>query len=463
MPSDIKIKISKIYTKIDRIARSGRDYFMDYKKYVDELISKGDYDFLLMCLETLYDIDPRVYRNVTELKNRSWETILEKTTSSFVERLRKLYKSKGIYQNGNQLRSDDVLNSIFTISDTLDSNYAIVATSSKIEFTRTDNILNIDIIDSNLFNIDISKVIWTNLGPKSPKLLQNINSGTYNDMLSYVGSVTSSNILDNVNVVNSIMVNSSAEIGLTELELNLDITHSYVGDLIINLKAPNGKVINVKKDGVLNGTADNYKNIKFTTSEDYKKLTILKMNNTTGKYQMDKYSGIGTQSYISNEPNLGGLLTNNSFDGKWDLFIRDISTGDKGVLNSWGIDFSILRKNDYFTQSSYPTQIPLTHGGTYLIEVEKKNDYGKFYYRLDISRDDYIGDITEVSIDNYLDSNYYYKNKKLAEILGYKKTFLEVKKAGSEDIITIIHNDSNVSEEMNLYQRYVMAIDYLLS
>jgi subtilisin-like proprotein convertase family protein len=463
MPSDIKIKISKIYTKIDRIARSGRDYFMDYKKYVDELISKGDYDYLLMCLETLYDIDTRVYRNVSELKNRTWETILEKTTSSFVERLRKLYKSKGIYQQGNQLRSDSDGNVILSVSNTLDSNYAIVATSSKIEFTRKDDVINVDIIDSNLFNIDISKVTWSDLVPKSPTLLQNINSGTYNDVLSYVGSVTSSNILDNVNVVNSIMVNASDEIGLTELELNLDITHSHIGDLVINLKAPNGKVINVKTDGVLNSAANNYKNIKFTTSEDYKKLTILRTNNTNGKYQMDKYSGVGTQSYISNEPNLGGLLTNNRFNGKWDLFIRDVSTGDKGVLNSWGLDFSVLRKNDYFTQSSYPTQIPLTHGGTYLIEVEKKNSYGKFYYRLDISRDDYIGDINEVSVDNYLESNYYYRNKKLAEILGYKKTFLEVKKAGSEDVITIIHNDINVSEEMNLYQRYVMAIDYLLS
>lgn len=296
MRNEVRIKVNKIFTKIDKIARSGRDYQIDYKNYIDELVKKGDYESFQLCIETYYDIDPRSYKTVNELKNLTWSLILERTSSSFVEKLRKLYKSSGIYQQGDQLKSDNVTNAILTISDTLDSNYTIVATSSKIEFTKTDDILNIDIVDTNLFNIDISKVDWSGDTPKFATLLQNFNSGS-----------------------------------------------------------------------------------------------------------------------------------------------------------------------DYFTQSSYPTQIPLTHGGSYLIEVEKRNEYGKFSYRLEIERDDNIGTITEVLIDNYLDSNYYYKNKHLAEILGYKKTFLEVKKVGQTDVLTIIHNDPTVSEEMNLYQRYVMAIDYLLS
>lgn len=296
MRNEVRIKVNKIFTKIDKIARSGRDYQIDYKSYIDELVKKGDYESFQLCIETYYDIDPRSYKSVNELKNLTWSLILEKTSSSFIEKLRKLYKSNGIYQQGNQLKSDNALNAIFTLSDTLDSNYLIVATSSKIELTRIDDIINIDIVDNNLFNIDISKVDWSGDTPKSVTLLQKFNSGS-----------------------------------------------------------------------------------------------------------------------------------------------------------------------DYFTQSSYPTQIPLTHGGTYLIEVEKRNDYGKFSYRLEIERDDTIGTITEVSIDNYLESNYYYKNKQLAEILGYKKTFLEVKKVGQTDVLTIIHNDPEVSEEMNLYQRYAMAIDYLLS
>ena len=296
MKNEVRIKVDKIFTKVDKIARSGKDYQMDYNKYVDELLAKGDYDYLQLCLETYYNIDSRTYKNVSVLKDLSWSIILEKTSSSFVERLKKLYKSKGIYQQGDKILCDNVSNAIFTLSDTLDSNYAIVATSSKIEFTRNGDILNIDIVDTNLFNIDISKVDWTGIVPKFATFLQNFNSGS-----------------------------------------------------------------------------------------------------------------------------------------------------------------------DYFTQSSYATQIPLTHGGTYLIDVEKRNDYGKFSYRLEIERDDNIGTITEVSIDSQLSSNYYYKNKQLSELLGYKKTFLEVKKIGQSDVVTIVHNDPAVSEEMNLYQRYVMAIDYLLS
>ena len=295
MRNEVRIKVDKIFTKIDKIARSGKDYQIDYKNYIDELVQKGDYESFQLCIETYYDIDPRSYKTVNELKNLTWSLILERTSSSFVEKLKRLYKTKGIYQHGDQIKSDNVSNAIFTLSDTLDSNYTIVATSSKIEFTRTNDILNIDIVDTNLYNIDISTVDWSNDVPRFEKPLQNLNSGS-----------------------------------------------------------------------------------------------------------------------------------------------------------------------DYFTQSSYATQIPLTHGGTYLIEVEKRNDYGKFSYRLEIERDDNIGTITEVSIDD-LDSNYYYKNKQLAEILGYKKTFLEVKKVGQTDVLTIMHNDPTVSEEMNLYQRYVMAIDYLLS
>ena len=61
MPTDIKIKIDKIYAKIDRIAKLGRDYQMDYKRYIAELLSKGDYIYFNMCLETYYDIDIRKY------------------------------------------------------------------------------------------------------------------------------------------------------------------------------------------------------------------------------------------------------------------------------------------------------------------------------------------------------------------------------------------------------------------
>ena len=466
MPTDIKIKIDKIYAKIDRIAKLGRDYQMDYKRYIDELLSKGDYIYFNMCLETYYDIDIRKYSNIYEVKDLTWFIILEKTKSAFLEKLKKLYKSKGVYQIANEIRSENTGNSIISISNTLGLTYSeISGTSSKIGFTASNGIININIVDDHLYNININKVNWGSSGPIITNFIQTINSGIRNDVMSYTGSLTNTQILDNSDVVNSVDVDSSDVLGVTELELKVDITHSYIGDLLINIKAPNGNIINVKRNNVLGSEFNNYKNVTFTTSENYKKLTVIKANNLSGKFQMDKYAGIGTQSqsYISNSVKLPDLLTDNAFDGNWELFIRDVSVGDKGTLNAWNLDFSILRKNDYFTQSSYPTQIPMTHGATYLVEVEKKDDYGKFYYRLDITREDFLGTITEVSIDNYLESNYYYKNKQLAEILGYKKTFLEVRKNGSTDVVTIAHIDPKSSEEMNLYKRYAMAIDYLLS
>ena len=69
MRNEVRIKVNKIFTKIDKIARSGRDYQIDYKSYIDELVKKGDYESFQLCIETYYDIDPRSYKSVNELKN----------------------------------------------------------------------------------------------------------------------------------------------------------------------------------------------------------------------------------------------------------------------------------------------------------------------------------------------------------------------------------------------------------
>ena len=462
MQTAIKIKIEKIYKKIDKIAKSGRDYQMDYKKYLDELLTKGDYEYFQMCLEVYYDIDIRKYKSFIEVKNLTWNLIIEKTKSSFLERLKKLYRTKSVYQIGSEIRIESSLKTNIDLSNTLSSTYSeISGTSSKISLTKNGDILDINIIDDHLYNINISKVTWNNSNPIIDSLLQNINAGTYNDVIVHTGSTSNDLILDRLSIVNSINIPDNSVFGVTEIELEIDITHTYIGDLSINIKAPNERVMNVVRQA--GGYSDNYSNIKFTTSDLYKRIEYIRQDNLTGKYQMDKYSNVGESLYWSDSVKLSDLLPTTNIGGTWSLYVKDSAGGDTGKLNSWLLNFSVIKKNDYFTQSSYPTQIPLTHGGTYLIEVEKKNDYGKFYYRLDISRDDLIGTITEVDIDNYSESNYYYRSKYLAEFLGYKKTFLEVRRRGSTEVITIAHNDPKVSEEMNLYQRYVMAIDYLLS
>lgn len=59
------------------------------------------------------------------------------------------------------------------------------------------------------------------------------------------------------------------------------------------------------------------------------------------------------------------------------------------------------------------------------------------------------------------EARYYVKNNEYARITGTRKTYLRVIK---NDIETIIdNNDLRISEDNNLYNRYVIAVDLLLS
>lgn len=71
-----------------------------------------------------------------------------------------------------------------------------------------------------------------------------------------------------------------------------------------------------------------------------------------------------------------------------------------------------------------------------------------------------LGQIKEDGV--YTDeTKYYIKNREYARITGTRKTFLRVIKDGVE---TIIDEDNlRISEENNLYNRYVIAVNLLLS
>ena len=50
----------------------------------------------------------------------------------------------------------------------------------------------------------------------------------------------------------------------------------------------------------------------------------------------------------------------------------------------------------------------------------------------------------------------------LCGVLGFKRTFLKVTKGGNQPVIFSGVNET-ISEDMSLYNRYVSAINYILS
>ena len=91
-------KIDKIYGQIDKIAKKGKDYVLEYYKLIDEIVDKGDYAYLEQCLIHYYEIDIINYPSVTDVKKKTWSDIRFRTISTFMQKLYSIYKSKGVYQ-----------------------------------------------------------------------------------------------------------------------------------------------------------------------------------------------------------------------------------------------------------------------------------------------------------------------------------------------------------------------------
>ena len=52
-----KKRLEKIFSRIDKMATKGKDYYLEYNRYVDELLEKGDIQALQQCLLIFYKID----------------------------------------------------------------------------------------------------------------------------------------------------------------------------------------------------------------------------------------------------------------------------------------------------------------------------------------------------------------------------------------------------------------------
>jgi hypothetical protein len=92
-------KLDKIHNQIDKIAKKGKDFLIEYHKYVDEIVDKGSYGLFEQTLYYYYSI--RIDNMDMEyVKNKTYTQILFQTNSSFLTKLKKLHDSKGIYQVG---------------------------------------------------------------------------------------------------------------------------------------------------------------------------------------------------------------------------------------------------------------------------------------------------------------------------------------------------------------------------
>lgn len=283
-------QIDSIFRKIDKIALKGKDSFLEYYTLVDDLSKSGDYDNLLQCLYTHYEIDINKLPTVDSVKKNTWKKILLMTQSLMSKRIKKLYDSKQVYQTGYDIWSSDPNFISIDLSNPLTATYSAATASAGITITRSNNTLNLNITNNNIYDITLYKTTWTDGQPS---------------------------------------------------DLN--------------------------------------------------------------KFQ--------------------------------------VITG--------------------ITQSTYKLEIPTTQDTEWLISTKERPNYKVLNYSLSVSTNKYLGQIIEDGI--YTDeTKYYIKNREYARITKTRKTFLEVIKVGATQSVFITDDNLKLSEDNNLYNRYVKAVNLLL-
>ncbi len=189
------------------------------------------------------------------------------------------------------------------------------------------------------------------VNPVSPICLGSLQALTINPLALTPASVTVNSaalsiaIPDNVATgINTTLSVAGVPTGatVTGVDVVMNITHTYVSDLIINLKAPNGQIANLSK--FVTGTGaegENFVNTMITSDVTANELS----SGTapyTGVFKADLINtAVGTGAvqnpagFASNAAAFNALYT--VPNGTWTLAMADGGPADLGTLTSWSI------------------------------------------------------------------------------------------------------------------------------
>ncbi len=118
---------------------------------------------------------------------------------------------------------------------------------------------------------------------------------------------------------------------VTGVSVTFNMTHTWDGDMVINLSAPNGNTINLSNHRGSSG--NDFVNTVFSSDA----TTPISAGSApfTGTYIPDGVVGVGPTAFVSNVSNLASLYS--IANGSWTLSGADLAGADLGVLTSWGI------------------------------------------------------------------------------------------------------------------------------
>jgi subtilisin-like proprotein convertase family protein len=133
---------------------------------------------------------------------------------------------------------------------------------------------------------------------------------------------------------------------LTGISVTLNATHTWNSDLSFNLRAPNGKILNLVNGK--GGSGDGFTNA-IISSTGTASLPTAATTPVTGTFAADAALGAGATGFVSNASSFADLY--NVGNGNWTLAVRDGALGDAGALTGWSITLTYGQPNPVVTWS----------------------------------------------------------------------------------------------------------------
>ncbi|MBL7743423.1 MAG: choice-of-anchor J domain-containing protein [Chitinophagaceae bacterium] len=132
---------------------------------------------------------------------------------------------------------------------------------------------------------------------------------------------------------------------VTGVSVTINLTHTWISDMVINLRAPNGKILNLFNARGADG--DNLTNTVISSASTTSLATATAP--FTGTFAADAASGVGPTGFVSDVTSFAGLYSVGN--GNWTLGLRDLFTFDLGTLTSWSITITYQMQNPVVTWS----------------------------------------------------------------------------------------------------------------
>lgn len=139
--------------------------------------------------------------------------------------------------------------------------------------------------------------------------------------------------LPGAQATSTITVNEAGNINLAEFKVGLNISHTWIGDLVISLAHPDGTSVTL-----WNRNCNNPQNQGINATFQNGAPAIVCATPTVGNF-----SPFGSLAAFANKP----------INGTWTLRLQDFYNGDIGTLNSWSLDFGCTLSEQSFANNLF--------------------------------------------------------------------------------------------------------------